>query len=163
MDTSFHQQLLEHTGKRIRFYRRLKKLSQDELAIAIHKSESTLSKYERGTIAIDIATLHDIAGVLDVSISDLVDYNIPAPQKKSTGTGLFGNKDILHLYYYEKYTKNSNMALFIWTILMRAQKCPAAAILKFPSPVIMRNADITAPAICFVTIHSPISVLKAPP
>ena len=48
MDTSYHQQLLEHTGKRIRFYRRLKKLSQDELATAIHKSESTLSKYERG-------------------------------------------------------------------------------------------------------------------
>lgn len=75
MDTSYHQQLLEHTGKRIRFYRRLKKLSQDELATAIHKSESTLSKYERGTIAIDIATLLDIARVLNVSISELVNFD----------------------------------------------------------------------------------------
>lgn len=132
MDTSYHQQLLEHTGKRIRFYRRLKKLSQDELAIAIHKSESTLSKYERGTIAIDIATLHDIAGVLDVSISDLVDYNIPAPQKKSTGTGLFGNKDILHLYYYEKYTKKFQYGIIHLDYSDESTEVPCRCYLEIP-------------------------------
>lgn len=102
MDTSYHQQLLEHTGKRIRFYRRLKKLSQDELAIAIHKSESTLSKYERGTIAIDIATLLDIARVLNVSISELVDFDQPIPQKKADGTGLFDKSSTLYIYFYHK-------------------------------------------------------------
>ena len=105
MDTSYHQQLLEHTGKRIRFYRRLKKLSQDELAIAIHKSESTLSKYERGTIAIDIATLLDIARVLNVSISELVDFDQPIPQKKADGTGLFDKNSTLYIYFYLKHRK----------------------------------------------------------
>ena len=111
MDTSYHQQLLEHTGKRIRFYRRLKKLSQDELATAIHKSESTLSKYERGTIAIDIATLCDIAQVLDVSISDLVDIPKPATLTKSENLGLFGGKEDLYIYYYNKLSKRFEVGL----------------------------------------------------
>ncbi|MBQ3131438.1 MAG: helix-turn-helix transcriptional regulator [Clostridia bacterium] len=111
MDTSYHQQLLEHTGKRIRFYRKLKKLSQDELATAIHKSESTLSKYERGAIAIDIGTLHDIARVLDVSISDLVDFNIPPSSKKPDGSGLFSGKDTLHIYYYNRHIKRFEIGL----------------------------------------------------
>ncbi len=106
MDTNYHQQLLEHTGRRIRFYRRLKKLSQDELAAAIHKSESTLSKYERGTIAIDIATLCDIARVLDVSVSALVDFERPSLPRETVGNGLFGQKDTLYIYYYEKGMKN---------------------------------------------------------
>lgn len=105
MDTNYHQQLLEHTGRRIRFYRRLKKLSQDELAAAIHKSESTLSKYERGTIAIDIATLQDIARVLNVSISDLVDFDQPTPLKKAGGAGLFDKSSTLYIYFYHKHKK----------------------------------------------------------
>lgn len=40
--------LYNHVGSRIRFYRKLKNMTQDQLAAAIHKSESTLSKYESG-------------------------------------------------------------------------------------------------------------------
>lgn len=100
MDSSYHQQLLEYTGKCIRFYRKLNKLSQDELAAAIHKSESTLSKYERGAIAIDIATLHDIARVLKVSASDLMDFAPPSTEKQIEPSYLFDKVDTLYIYYY---------------------------------------------------------------
>ena len=53
--------LYNHVGSRIRFYRKLKNMTQDQLAAAIHKSESTLSKYESGQIAIDVGSLYDIA------------------------------------------------------------------------------------------------------
>ena len=49
--------LYNHVGSRIRFYRKLKNMTQDQLAAAIHKSESTLSKYESGQIAIDVGSL----------------------------------------------------------------------------------------------------------
>ncbi len=101
MDTSYHQQLLEYTGKCIRFYRKLNKLSQEELAAAIHKSESTLSKYERGAIAIDIATLYDIARVLKVSVSELMDFAPkPIEEKKAEYASLFNRSETLYIYYY---------------------------------------------------------------
>lgn len=41
-------------GARIRYYRNLNKISLQTLAQSIHKSISTVSKYESGQIAIDI-------------------------------------------------------------------------------------------------------------
>ena len=41
-------------GNKIRQFRQSRKMTLDELAPAIHKSRTTLSKYERGEISIDI-------------------------------------------------------------------------------------------------------------
>ncbi|HBF65416.1 MAG TPA: XRE family transcriptional regulator, partial [Clostridium sp.] len=43
-----------HVGKRIRLYRKLKKLTIEVFAEMIHKSKATVSKYENGEISIDI-------------------------------------------------------------------------------------------------------------
>ena len=40
--------LYNHVGSRIRFYRKLKNMTQDQLAAAIHKSESTLTNTKAG-------------------------------------------------------------------------------------------------------------------
>lgn len=102
MDISYHQQLLEYTKECIRFYRKLNKLSQDELAAAIHKSESTLSKYERGAIAIDIATLYDIARMLKVNVPDLMDFAPPSTDRQIEPGRLSNKKGyekIRHIYF----------------------------------------------------------------
>ena len=49
----------------------------DELAQAIYKTRSAISKYENGQISVDIATLYDIANALKVSIYDLLHRNTP--------------------------------------------------------------------------------------
>lgn len=59
-------------GQKIRYYRKLKHLTLTTLANKIYKTKSTLSKYEKGEIVIDIETLYDIADVLDVSIEELL-------------------------------------------------------------------------------------------
>ena len=45
---------------KIRQFRQSRKMTLDELALAIHKSRATLSKYERGEIFIDIDTLYEL-------------------------------------------------------------------------------------------------------
>lgn len=47
-------------GNKIRQFRQSRKMTLDELALAIHKSCATLSKYERGEISIDIDTLYEL-------------------------------------------------------------------------------------------------------
>jgi transcriptional regulator with XRE-family HTH domain len=59
-------------GNQIRKYRKANKMTLDELAAKINKSKATLSKYENGSISIDILTLSEIAECLHVSTAHLV-------------------------------------------------------------------------------------------
>lgn len=62
----------EFTGSNIRKYRKAHKMTLDELAKKIYKSKSTVSKYEKGVISLDITTLGEIANCLNVSPAQLI-------------------------------------------------------------------------------------------
>lgn len=66
--------LLQHVGSQIKIFRKIKKMTIDDLAKMINKSKSTVSKYESGEIAIDIVTLFDISKALNINIMNLIDY-----------------------------------------------------------------------------------------
>ena len=59
-------------GENIKKYRQAHKMTLEELAAAIHKSKSTVSKYEKGMIAVDVITLEEIANVLKVNPAQLL-------------------------------------------------------------------------------------------
>ena len=66
-------------GNAIKNCRTNRRLTQIELANLIHKSNTTLAKYEKGEISIDVATLVEIAKVLHVPL----EYFIEAIKEKS--------------------------------------------------------------------------------
>ena len=51
-------------GSQIRTLRKKRKMTLDDLSGIIHKSRSTISKYEKGEIAIDRETLYEIADAI---------------------------------------------------------------------------------------------------
>lgn len=59
-------------GKLIRGARKKRGMTLNELAEVICKSQSTVSKYEKGEITVDIATLYDIADALRVHVEQLL-------------------------------------------------------------------------------------------
>lgn len=63
-----------HAGSRIRMYRKSRGMTLQQLADKIHKSRSSVSKYENGEITLDIETLAEIAEVLEVSLNQLTDF-----------------------------------------------------------------------------------------
>ncbi len=71
------EEILRHIGKRIRQYRHYRSLSLQQLADRLKKSKATVSYYESGKVAIDIATLFEIAKALGVQLQQLVDYVSP--------------------------------------------------------------------------------------
>ncbi len=103
--------LYDHVGSRIRFYRKLKNMTQDQLAAAIHKSESTLSKYESGQISIDIGALYDIASALGTDMSQFVDYAVPKEAARLPVSNPFSNSDALYMYYYDGRLKQVTKTL----------------------------------------------------
>ncbi len=93
-----------HVGRRIRLYRKLKKLTIEAFAEMIHKSKATVSKYENGEISIDIETLFSIADALNVSINQLVDYESITPSEEAEGEALVKRKTgktRYYLYFYD--------------------------------------------------------------
>ena len=70
------------TGDRIRYYRKKKQMTIDQLAAAICKSKSCVSKYENGQIAVDLPTLYDIAAALEVRVTQL----LYLPPDRTAGT-----------------------------------------------------------------------------
>lgn len=64
--------LNEQVGNNINKYRRAYKMTLEELAGKIHKSKSTVSKYEKGLISLDITTLEEIARVFKITGAQLL-------------------------------------------------------------------------------------------
>lgn len=60
------------TGRRIRAFRKKRKMTLNDLSRIIHKSKSTVSKYETGEIALDIETLQEIAEALQLHAEQLL-------------------------------------------------------------------------------------------
>ncbi len=75
-DTSSIQR---HVGENIRKFRLANGLSLEDVAAKIYKSKSTISKYEKGTISLDIGTLGEIANALDIHPAQLL--TTPTPVK----------------------------------------------------------------------------------
>ena len=87
-------------GEKIRFFRKARNMSTEELARKIHKSRSTTAKYEQGTIVLDIETLYMIADALKVEPNQLLCS--PMNQEEygaQNGRGIFYKAKEIYLYY----------------------------------------------------------------
>lgn len=58
-------------GLRISYLRKIKNLSQEDLAESINKSKNTISNIERGCNSAKLDTYEDIAKALSVSVTEL--------------------------------------------------------------------------------------------
>lgn len=83
-------------GERIKFYRKLKKLSLSEFGDLIGKTKSTVCRYETGEICPDVITLCEICDALELSISEFLDKEKKEAEEYSINP--FKSNE-LYLYY----------------------------------------------------------------
>lgn len=69
-------QIRQEIGCKIRSFRKARGMTLDDLAAGICRSKSTLSKYEKGEIALDVETLYEIAQVLRIHVEQLLCPNV---------------------------------------------------------------------------------------
>lgn len=65
-------EILNGVGRNIRAQRKKRGLTLDELSALVNKSKSTLSKYEKGEIAVDVETLYELADALHIHVEQLL-------------------------------------------------------------------------------------------
>ena len=95
--------IAEETGSKIRHYRKIKQMTVEQLAAAIRKSKSCVSKYESGQIIIDVVTLYEVAQALDVKVTQLLHLPLsPHPGAPSGSVpSFFVGLSHLYMYYYD--------------------------------------------------------------
>ena len=101
--------------------RKMKGLSQEELAGIINVSRQTLSKYETGESLPDVEKCKQIADVFEVSLDDLVNYEskdtglgVPPKGKHMFGMVKVGDKEELGLI--QIYTPNGKQNLISYLV-----------------------------------------------
>ena len=101
------ENISKYMGGRIRTFRKLRKMTLQQLADGISKSRATVSKYETGEISMDMETLYEISIVLDIPLGKLTDYRPPheetpiAPAPSWDGASPFFKASTLYFYFYD--------------------------------------------------------------
>lgn len=96
----------QYAGKQIRMYRKAMGMTLQDLADAIHKSRSSVSKYETGEITLDLQTLYEISRILAVPMNRFTDFPVGSEFHAPALTNLSGKSPFfrareLHFYYYD--------------------------------------------------------------
>lgn len=98
--------ICSYVGAQVRYFRKLRGITLKELSKTIDKSISTISKYESGSIPIDIHTLQQVADALKVTLEQLIPSIHETRQTTSTRTTrpldekhFFNQSDVFYVYY----------------------------------------------------------------
>lgn len=107
-------------GGRIRSARKNRSMTLEKLSEKIHKSKSTISKYESGEIAVDIETLYEIAAALDVHVEQLLWCPPRRADMASSGTPAFF-RDISQFFSYVYDGRNNSLIRCVFDVLSRGE------------------------------------------
>lgn len=90
------QSIESYVGDNIRKFRLAQGMTMEDMAVQIYKSKSTISKYEKGSIAVDIKTLGEIANALNLEPAQLL--MMPASSKQGPTQGQFMEQEYMYSY-----------------------------------------------------------------
>lgn len=137
-----------YTGNKIRNYRKMKKLTLQQLADLIHKSRATVSKYEKGDISIDLETLFDISNALDIGIEQLVDYHPQIKQEPVIVSSInnvispFFKAEKLYFYFYDgRYDRLKEAVIDIYKSEITEDGCYEASMTIHSSTQAGRSSE----------------------
>lgn len=109
-------------GKLIRGARKKRSMTLNELAEVICKSQSTVSKYEKGEITVDIATLYDIADALRVHVEQLLYVRPERTELRAPGNNPAFFTDTSQFYSYLFDGRSNSLMRCVFDVLSKTDE-----------------------------------------
>ena len=109
-------------GKLIRGARKKRGMTLNELAEVICKSQSTVSKYEKGEITVDIATLYDIADALRVHVEQLLYVRPERTELRAPGNNPAFFTDTSQFYSYLFDGRSNSLMRCVFDVLSKTDE-----------------------------------------
>ena len=92
---------MDNIGDNIKKFRELKNITRDKIAADLNMSLSNYSKIERGEIDLTISRVQEIANLLEVDVSQILNFdatNIFHISNNHVGQGFVGKADCPHFH-----------------------------------------------------------------
>lgn len=92
------EMIYQDLGAKLRSYRKIQQITLQKLSEVLNKSVATISKYEKGEIAVDLEVLIDWCRFLNVDVATLLPGTKKTGQDEQRYAGSFADR--LYLYSY---------------------------------------------------------------
>lgn len=109
-------------GHNIHVYRKKRGMTLDELSSVVCKSKSTISKYEKGEISVDIETLYSLADALHVHVEQLLYVRNARKGISSSGTRPAFFDGVTQFYGYLYDGRSHELMRSVFVILSETEK-----------------------------------------
>ena len=106
-------------GQNLKKYRKLKGLSQDNIAMILGKTKATVSKYESGNLLMDAEDISKVCDELGIYSSDLVEQEYKNINKENNRNPFKSKKLYCYFYAYDYKTKQYGKGKYIFDIVER--------------------------------------------
>lgn len=106
-------------GKNLKKYRKLKGLSQDNIAMILGKTKATISKYESGNLLMDAEDISKVCDELGIYSSDLFEQEYKNINKGNNRNPFKSNKLYCYFYAYDYKIKQYGKGKYIFEIIER--------------------------------------------
>ncbi|MDH6603412.1 transcriptional regulator with XRE-family HTH domain [Bacilli bacterium PM5-9] len=140
---------LVELGIALRSARKLRGLTIQELADKINKSKATLSKYERGEIAIDILTINELSIALKINVDELLP-KINSIEQNDLSTSIYGIPSFFkdNTSFYSYYYDGRNKSIICSKIFVKKNSDEIIQVQLY-----MNIKDINFPQVCENTYY----------
>lgn len=106
-------------GRNLKKYRKMKELSQENIAMILGKTKATISKYESGNLIMNAEDIAKVCDELGIYSSDLFEQEYKNVNKDNTNNPFKSNKLYIFFYAYNYNTKKYGKGKYILDIVER--------------------------------------------
>ena len=106
-------------GQNLKKYRKLKELSQENIATLLGKTKATISKYENGDLIMTADNISKVCEELGIYTSDLFEQEYKNINKENSNNPFKSNKLYVYFYAYDYRTKKFGKGKYILDIIER--------------------------------------------
>lgn len=106
-------------GQNLKKYRKLKELSQENIATLLGKTKATISKYENGELIMNAEDIAKVCDELGIYSSDLFEQEYKNINRENSNNPFKSNKLYVYFYAYNYKTKKYGKGKYILDIIER--------------------------------------------
>ena len=141
-------------GQNLKKYRKLKGLSQDNIAMILGKTKATISKYESGELLMNAEDISKVCDELGIYTSDLFEQEYKNINKENNINPFKSNKLYCYFYAYDYKTREYQKGKYVLNIMQRPDFVRVDYYIHNDDKIYLRGYMHSNKSVCFISLEN---------
>ena len=141
-------------GQNLKKYRKLKELSQENIATLLGKTKATISKYENGDLLMSAEDISNVCDELGIYSSDLFEQEYKNINKDNTNNPFKSNRLYVYFNAYDYKTKKFRKGKYILDIIERPDFVRVDYYIPDDSKIYLRGYMHADKSVAFISLEN---------